>query len=122
MTDAERDRLHEMNGRLGALEGEVKHFRQTWEHQDEKAGTRQARLYDKFEELIRGMAGLTFRVDQLAKELSELKPSVASLTGTHRENIGSKKMLAFVWTIILAGVSAVSWSAVEVVKLILGKH
>jgi uncharacterized protein YlxW (UPF0749 family) len=122
MTDGERDKLHEMNGRLGGVEAAVKHFKETWQHQDEEATEGRRRLYDKLEELIKSVASLTFRVDQLTTEVGAIKPSVTDLTNVRQRDIGSKKMLVAVWSAIVMVIGAVSYSVIELAKLILGKH
>ena len=119
MTERE---VNELSRVIGGLQATVAHLTQMWEHNDREATEGRRALYDKIDKLTAALNKVEARVESLTSKLATLEPSVASLTGTHRENIGSKKMLAFVWTVILAGVSAVSWSAVEVVKLILGKH
>lgn len=118
MTEGERDKIHEMNGRLGGVESAVKHFKETWQQQDEAAADGRRRLHEKFEELIRTVAGLNIRVDQLTTEVTSLRP----LRDAHQQNIGSKKMLAFIWAAIVTAVGAASYSAVEIAKLIFSRH
>jgi hypothetical protein len=126
MTERE---VNEISRAIGALEATVANLMRMWEANDRQATDGRRVLHGKFDELkdattaaLNGLqnqvSGISARVDGIAKELSAIQPSVTIFDQQRHQNIGSKKMLAFIWTVIVTSIGAVSYSAIEFVKLI----
>lgn len=105
----------DVNRALGVLQGEVKFLTDTWRQQDATATEGRRALYEKVEVMIKEMMRLTGRVDAIADELEALKPVVAASDRRHQQAVGSKKIIAIVWTSLIALVSALTAGLLELV-------
>jgi hypothetical protein len=106
---------------IGSLEASVKHLTTTWQLQDTEANEGRRRLYDKIEELTVSVAqlasrsdfsqleakvtGLSGRVDGLDARVTAVEPSATEWNNHQQQKIGTKKVVAIVWGIMLAGTS-----------------
>ena len=106
---------------IGSLEASVKHLTTTWQLQDTEANEGRRRLYDKIEELTVSVAqlasrsdfsqleaevtGLSGRVDGLDARVTAAEPSATEWNNHQQQKIGTKKVVAIVWGIMLAGTS-----------------
>ena len=106
---------------IGSLEASVKHLTTTWQRQDTEANEGRRRLYDKIEELTVSVAqlasrsdfsqleakvtGLSGRVDGLDARVTAVEPSATEWNNHQQQKIGTKKVVAIVWGIMLAGTS-----------------
>ena len=106
---------------IGSLEASVKHLTTTWQLQDTEANEGRHRLYDKIEELTVSVAqlasrsdfsqleakvtGLSGRVDGLDARVTAVEPSATEWNNHQQQKIGTKKVVAIVWGIMLAGTS-----------------
>lgn len=124
------DNDREISRAIGSLEATVKHLTKTWERQDTEATEGRRRLYEKVEELARVIGHLASRsdMDHLEGRFNELsgrvggieaKVSAHELQSNNREQqlIGSKKVIAVVWSAILVITSMAGGIVVKLVEI-----
>jgi hypothetical protein len=120
MTDG--DRIHEMSRVVGGLEATIKNLTQNWQHQDNEATEGRRRLHAKFDALMATVQGLSFRVDGITAELAQMRPTVALTDQERHQAIGSKKVIAMIWSGIIAFIGGTAAIIVELIHQLWGKH
>lgn len=94
--------LFGLNRVIGELKSIVETLTTTWEHNDRAATEGRSKLHAKLDEVRTETVKLTARVDHMAAEIAAMKPSVATFDQQHQQSIGSKKMLATIWSALFA--------------------
>ncbi len=61
------------------------------------------------------MTRLTSRVDAITEKLETLEPVIAASDRRHQQALGSRKIIAVVWTSLIALVSALTAGLLELV-------
>lgn len=121
MTEGESARLQEIYRTIGGLVASVEHLTSTWQRQDEKAANGRSELYEKFEQIIATVAALGQRVENLASEVTALKNSSTTSNNRHQQDVGSRRTLAVIGTIILASTTVLTTIVVELIRDFWGK-
>lgn len=101
---------------FGRLEGRVEQLIQQWGTQDKNAAEGRKALYEKVEELRVDVTGLDGRVETLTTEVSSMKPQVQASHDRHQQGIGSKKIIALVWSAIVTVIGGSTVLVVEVLR------
>lgn len=101
-----------LNRLVGSLESSVRHLTQQWERNDRDASEGRGRLHTKLDEVKEELAEtrndmtrLGGRLDQIASEVTTMKPQIATVTVERHEQIGSKRTLAMIATALMAAAS-----------------
>lgn len=103
-----------MSRAIGRLDATVENLTRNWQEQDNKATQGRRLLYERFESLKDKVADIGARVDQLATDITGLKPSVRSFEDGQQRRAGARTLLGFMWGGILAGGGAIGWVVHEI--------
>lgn len=113
MTQEEREPIERA---IGRLEGKVESLIRQWRDQDQAAAVGRIALHDKVEGLRNDVTSLTGKVNEMNRDIIEIKPVVQESRDRHQQAAGAKWAIAFVWSAIVTAIGAVSVIAVEVIK------
>ena len=104
-----QQQLNEMNRSVGALQQVVTHMTDTWRSQEQVATEGRRLMHSKIDMLKEGVAGLTGRVDNMAGELSALKPAVQEFKDEKLRDEGAKRLGKYLWGGILTAAGFGGW-------------
>lgn len=89
---------------FGELKGSVENFQRNWEKQDKLASDGRRYLYEKMATVERSNIDLSYKVDNVALEVQEMKPAVKDWVNTKNQFIGGRVVVGvFIGGIISAG-------------------
>lgn len=129
-----RQQVYSLERAIGGLLSSVQTLTSTWARQDQEAGEGRRRLHDKVDALVGKVTELAVRVQHMSEEVAAMKPVVAraehigeqveeirpSLTAFNdqkQQNIGSKKVIALIWTALFTLASTAGAIAVKLIEL-----
>jgi len=101
--------MNDLYRRIGGLQSSVETLTKTWGEQDRQATEGRRELYRKVDELKTEVTKMTGRVDQLAEDVSEIKPAVKNFEATKNRGQGERNIIRIVWSILVAGVGALAY-------------
>jgi hypothetical protein len=109
--------IYELKGDVAGLKAALDTWMQTWEKQDQQANAGRHRVFEKVEELKVAVAQLASRIEfdqleakvndlsgrvgNLETQVTELKPHADQWNDHQQQLIGSKRVIAVVWSAIL---------------------
>ena len=108
-----QQQLNEMNRSVGALQQVVTHMTDTWRSQEQVATEGRRLMHSKMDMLKEGVAGLTGRVDNMAGELSALKPAVQEFKDEKLRDEGAKRLGKYLWGGMLTAAGFGGWGIHE---------
>jgi len=125
MTDDER----RLDRAVGALEGEVKTLRSTWQEQDRAATEGRRQLHNKFDELkdetIAALHGMQIRLSEvtntmatIVSQMAEIRPQLLTSNNERHQQIGSRRALGKAWGALIGLVTAAGTIGAGLMELI----
>jgi hypothetical protein len=119
MTHNELAELYRIVGGLqasvDAMRGQVSDLMTQWRTQENNASQGRRQVYEKVDALGTQVTVLTTRVDGIAKTYAEVDAFRETATAERHEKIGSKKTIAVIWSVIVAGISGTTALIIEIV-------
>lgn len=113
----EGDRLHDLVGRLGQLEGTIRTFMQQWAGQEQNAQSSRRIMYERLELLSGQVNRVATDVQNMQQDIAEMRvdidekamPVVESIRLERERKAGAKAVWVLIWGGALAGLSGLAW-------------
>lgn len=107
--DAVQAALREMAGQIGSLGSTVKSLETTWRGQEAAATEGRRELHRKFEAMSEKVSTLSGRVEEILKDILDMKPTVKAIETARERAIGAGMLGKALWAIGGAMVAAGVW-------------
>ena len=99
--------IHQVSAEIGGLKAAVEMMTTTWQSQERTASEGRRSLHDKFDALQKDVMRLTAEMENVSKDLAEIKPAIAVFKTARARQEGAQSMGKAIWVafIGLAGVA-----------------
>lgn len=99
--------IHQVSADIGGLKKSVEILTSTWQQQEQAATDGRRELHKKLEDVRHEVTKLAGRVDQMGKEISEIKPAIDTFKSARERQLGAQWMGKLIWAafIGLAGIA-----------------
>lgn len=101
--------LREMSRSIGGLESTVKTLVTTWQSQELSASQGRRDLHIKFDALSEKVTGLSAKVDEAIRDITDIKPSVEAFDIAKERAKGATMLGRYMWLALLASAAFVGW-------------
>ncbi len=109
MTGDNEAALREMSRSIGGLESTVKNLMTMWQQQEQSASQGRRDLHQKFDTVVKDVAGLTVQVQEAVKDLVEIKPAVKAFENAREQARGAQKVGKWIWAVLTLSGGAIGW-------------
>lgn len=110
---------NEENAELIALRSAVETMTRVWQVQDRAANEGRRKLYDKFdlfrEEVREKMSAMASQVNDMAKQMAEIQPSIKEYNAEKLRDEGASGMKKYIAGFVLTGAGGVGWAVHELI-------
>lgn len=99
--------IHQVSAELGSLKTAVEMMTDTWKAQEQSASEGRRLLHTKFDDVRNEVTKLTSRVDEMSRDITEIKPAIEVFKSARERQLGAQWMGKLIWVafIGLAGVA-----------------
>lgn len=102
--------IHQVSADIGGLKKAVEMMTTTWQQQELAATEGRRALHARFDDVRNEVTKLTGRVDQMAVEMSEIKPAIDTFKSARERALGAQRLGKIIWGafIALAGLAGMA--------------
>ena len=126
---AGEDRIHDIVGRLGQLEGTIKTFMSQWAGQDQAAQSGRRVVYERLELLSSQINRVATDVQAMQQDVAEMRndidekitPHIEDYRASKERKLGAKAVWALIGGVIIAIASAMAYIGDKVVSYFIAK-
>lgn len=111
--------LHEMSGSIGGLKATIEMMTSVWKQQEEAAVRGRRLLHDKVDTLKTDVHGLTTEVNEMKKDVTDLKPAVKRFETEELRADGAKRLGVYLWGAFLTGAGFIGYWIHELMPVFL---
>lgn len=101
--------IHEMSRILGGLQSEIRTLTQQWSEREAAAVTDRHELRDKFDQMRGDFTSVEARVENLSKDVAEIKPDIQLFRTIRDQQIGAQRFGWKLWGALVAAAGAFGW-------------
>jgi ElaB/YqjD/DUF883 family membrane-anchored ribosome-binding protein len=94
MTDGE---IHQVSSELGSLKTAVEMMTDTWKAQELSASEGRRSLHAKFDDVRNEVTKLAGRVDEMSRDITEIKPAIEVFKSARERQLGAQWMGKLIW-------------------------
>lgn len=110
MTDSTTEAaLRDMSRTIGGLESTVKNLMRMWEQQEQAASQGRRDLHQKFDAIIKDVAGLSAKLEAAVNDITEIKPSVKAFESAKEQAKGAQTVGKGIWAGLIFVSGGIGW-------------
>jgi hypothetical protein len=109
--------IHQVSAELGGLKAAVEMMTKTWAAQEQSATEGRRSLHTKFDDMRNEVTKLAGRVDQVDRNLSEIKPAIDVFKSARERQLGAQWMGKLIWMAFIGIAGAVGAAITELLHL-----
>lgn len=105
--------IHQVSADIGGLKTAVEMMTTTWQQQEQSATEGRRLLHAKFDDVRNEVTKLSGRVDQMATDMSEIKPAIDTFKSARERQLGAQWMGKLIWVAFIGIAGAIGGVIVE---------
>lgn len=109
--------IHQVSADIGGLKKSVEILTSTWQQQEQAAVDGRRQLHAKFDDVRNEVTKLAGRVDQMAKDISEIQPAIATFKSARERQLGAQWMGKLIWLAFIGIAGAIGAAITELLHL-----
>jgi prefoldin subunit 5 len=115
--------IHQVSAAVGALQADVKslgriieNLNKTWGERERDAQRDRRELHDKFDTVSKEVTLIAAEVENVSKDLGEIKPAIEVFKSARERQLGAQWMGKLVWMAFIGIAGAVGAAIVQVIR------
>lgn len=109
--------IHQVSADIGGLKKSVEILTTTWQQQEQSATEGRRQLHSKFDEIKTEVTKLAGRVDEMSRDISEIKPAIDVFKSARERQLGAQWMGKLIWLAFIGIAGAVGAALTELLHL-----
>jgi hypothetical protein len=102
--------LREMSHSIGGLQSTVTSLMTMWQQQEQAASQGRRDLHQKFDVVVKDVAGLTVKLDAAVKDITDIKPAVRAFENAKEQAKGAQTVGKMIWAALIAAGGLIGWA------------
>lgn len=108
--------IHQVSSEIGGLKASVELMTSTWQQQEQSASEGRRALHAKFDDVRNEVTRLATRVDQMGRDISEIKPAIDTFKSARERQLGAQWMGKLIWLAFIGIAGAVGAAITELIR------
>lgn len=109
--------VHQVSAEIGGLKKAVEIMTSTWQQQEQSATDGRRQLHAKFDDVRNEVTKLAGRVDQMGRDIAEIRPAIDAFKSARERQLGAQWMGKLIWLAFIGIAGAVGAAVAELLRL-----